>query len=281
MSDLIQLGAVQGYLAKPAGAGPFPAVIVIQEWWGLDAQTKSVADRFASEGYLAFAPDVYHGELAKPGDGDTAMKLVQKYGPNAPAELTTIFDALKSLPDCSGKIGSVGFCFGGRMSLSLSASRPLDAVCTFYGGGMQTIFDQLRANLKAPVLGFFGDADVSIPVGTVEEFDKLLGGFTSKGFVEQFESRLVSRLGLDVIARGANQPRQRFAHRIIVVDQKDRHAGVSIFSSASANAGNSTWNVAPPSWLFSAHKRPPWASTIDRLMDNPMPSPSLFVVKNG
>lgn len=174
MSDLIQLGAVQGYLAKPAGAGPFPAVIVIQEWWGLDAQTKSVADRFASEGYLAFAPDVYHGELAKPGDGDTAMKLVQKYGPNAPAELTTIFDALKSLPDCSGKIGSVGFCFGGRMSLALSASRPLDAVCTFYGGGMQMIFDQLRANLKAPVLGFFGDADVSIPVGTVEEFDKLL-----------------------------------------------------------------------------------------------------------
>ncbi len=174
MSDLIQLGAVQGYLAKPAGAGPLPAVIVIQEWWGLDAQTKSVADRFASEGYLAFAPDVYHGELAKPGDGDTAMKLVQKYGPNAPAELTTIFDALKSLPDCSGKIGSVGFCFGGRMSLSLSASRPLDAVCTFYGGGMQTIFDQLRANLKAPVLGFFGDAAVSIPVGPVEEFDKLL-----------------------------------------------------------------------------------------------------------
>ena len=174
MSESIQLGNVNGYLAKPEGSGPFPAVIVIQEWWGLDAQTKSIADRFAKEGYLAFAPDVYHGELAQLGDGDTAMKLVQKYAPNAPAELTTMFDALKAHLDCNGKIGSVGFCFGGRMSLALSTTRPVDAVCTFYGGGMQTIFDQLRANLKAPVLGFFGDADVSIPAGTVEEFDKLL-----------------------------------------------------------------------------------------------------------
>jgi len=174
MSDLIQLGSVQGYLAKPSGSGTFPAVIVIQEWWGLDDQTKSIADRFAQEDYLAFAPDLYHGELAQLGDGDTAMRLVQKYGPNASQDLTSLFDALKSHPNCNGKIGSVGFCFGGRMSLVLSASRPVDAVCTFYGGGMQTTFDQLRENLKAPVLGFFGDADVSIPAGTVEEFDKLL-----------------------------------------------------------------------------------------------------------
>jgi carboxymethylenebutenolidase len=174
MSELIQLGSVKGYLSNPDGNGPWPAVIVIQEWWGLDAQTKSIADRFAQEGYLAFAPDLYHGELAQLGDGDTAMKLVQKYGSTAHLDLQSLFDALKSSPDCNGRIGSVGFCFGGRMSLTFSLSRPVDAVCTFYGGGMQNIFDQLRANLKAPVLGLFGDADVSIPAGTVEEFDKLL-----------------------------------------------------------------------------------------------------------
>ncbi|MBI5944571.1 MAG: dienelactone hydrolase family protein [Chloroflexi bacterium] len=174
MSELIQLGSVKGHLATPAGDGKFPAMIVIQEWWGLDAQTKSIADRFAAEGYLAFAPDLYHGELAQLGDGETAMKLVQKYGPNAYLDLQSIFDALKLRPDCSGRVGSVGFCFGGRMSLTLGLSRPVDAICTFYGGGMQTIFDQLREKLKAPVLGLFGDADVSIPAGTVEEFDKLL-----------------------------------------------------------------------------------------------------------
>jgi carboxymethylenebutenolidase len=100
--------------------------------------------------------------------------LVQKYGPTATNDLRKVFDGLKDHPDASGKIGSVGFCFGGKMSLALSTIRPVDAVCTFYGGGMQEVFDKLRQNLKTPVLGFFGDADVSIPAGTVEEFDKLL-----------------------------------------------------------------------------------------------------------
>ncbi|MEW5939793.1 MAG: dienelactone hydrolase family protein [Chloroflexota bacterium] len=174
MGSMTTLGSVSGYLAKPSTPGPWPALTVIQEWWGLDEQTKSIADRFAVEGYLAFAPDLFHGELAELSDSDKAMELVEKYGPTAPDELEKAYDALKSSPDCSGKFGSVGFCFGGRMSLTLGTRRPLEAVCTFYGGGMQQVFDQLRAKLKAPVLGLFGDKDVSIPVGTVEEFDKLL-----------------------------------------------------------------------------------------------------------
>jgi carboxymethylenebutenolidase len=174
MSELVEFGNVKDHLAKPEGNGSWPAVIVIQEWWGLDAQTKSIADRLGSIGYLAFAPDLYHGELAQLGDRETASKLVQKYAPGAPEDLKSLFDTLKNRPDCTGKVGSVGFCFGGRMSLALGIARPLDAVCTFYGGGMQTIFEQLRQHLKSPVLGLFGDADVSIPVGTIEEFDKLL-----------------------------------------------------------------------------------------------------------
>jgi carboxymethylenebutenolidase len=174
MNELVEIGSMKGHLAKPTGHGPWPAVIVIQEWWGLNAQIKAVADRFAGIGYLSFAPDLYHGELAQLGDPEKAMSLTQKYGSRALEDLKNSFDALKVHPDCNGKIGSVGFCFGGRMSLALGVQRPLDAVCTFYGGGMQTIFDQLRQHLNAPVLGLFGDADMSIPVGTVEEFDKLL-----------------------------------------------------------------------------------------------------------
>src|SRR3990172_12612208 len=116
MNGPIQLGTVKGHLARPEGSGPFPAVIVIQEWWGLDAQTKSIADRFAAVGFLAFAPDLYHGELATLGDMEKAMALVQKHGPGAPADLQTVYDALKAHPDCSGKIGSVGFCFGGGLA---------------------------------------------------------------------------------------------------------------------------------------------------------------------
>ena len=173
MSTSITLGTTPGFLATPPGSGPWPGLIVIQEWWGLDAQTKSIAERFAAAGYLSFAPDLYHGELAQLGDGKTAMTLVQKYAPGAAAELQGVYDALKAHPQCSGKIGSVGFCFGGHMSLLLGISRPLDALCTFYGGGMQQSFDKLGA-LKSPVLGLYGDQDQSIPVGTVEEFDRLL-----------------------------------------------------------------------------------------------------------
>jgi carboxymethylenebutenolidase len=174
MGKSTQFGTLPGYLAQPAGDGPWPGLVVIQEWWGLDDQTKSIADRFAGAGYLAFAPDLYHGELAQIGDGEKARVLVQKYGPTAPDDLKKIYDAFRQDPGCSSKVGAVGFCFGGRMALSLAIRRPLDAVCTFYGGGMQQIFDQLREKLSCPVLGLFGDADVSIPVGTVEEFDRLL-----------------------------------------------------------------------------------------------------------
>jgi carboxymethylenebutenolidase len=164
---------VAGQLFTPAGAGPFPALVVIQEWWGLDTQTLRIAERFAGEGYLTFTPDLYEGEFAKLGDNETAMMLVQRYAPLSPAKLEVVYDMLKAHPKCSGKVGSVGFCFGGRMSLELGLRRPVDAVCTFYGGGMQQLFDRMNT-FKAPVLGLFGDADQSIPVGTVEQFDTLL-----------------------------------------------------------------------------------------------------------
>jgi dienelactone hydrolase len=98
--------------------------------------------------FLSFAPDLYHGEIARLGDEEKASALKDKYAPGAPDELAKVFDALKSHPDCTGKVGSVGFCFGGRMSLALGLLRPVDAVCTFYGGGMQnlmTAIDGLRS----------------------------------------------------------------------------------------------------------------------------------------
>jgi len=176
MGEITKINSVSGYLAKPSGAGPWPAVIVIQEWWGLDTQTKSIADRIAGIGYLAFAPDLFHGEAAKLGDNEKAAELATKYGAAGPELLTQVFDALKKDSDCNGRIGSVGFCFGGRMSLALGINRPVDALCTFYGGGMQQLFDRLD-RIKSPVLGLYGDQDVSIPAGTIEEFDELLGKY--------------------------------------------------------------------------------------------------------
>src|SRR5512140_1147517 len=175
MGRRVKIGSVEGYLGRPAGIGPWPTVIVIQEWWGLDNQTESIVDRFSGlpEPYFAFAPDLYHGEMALLGDSEKATALAQKYGPTAGHDLFQVFDALKGHEDCNGKLGSCGFCFGGRMSLVLGVNRPLDALVSFYGGGMQQVFDQL-GKLKSPVLGLYGDQDQSIPPGTIEEFDKIL-----------------------------------------------------------------------------------------------------------
>ena len=173
MSDLTPLGPLSAYIARPSGSGPWPAVIVIQEWWGLNPQIRSIADRYAKEGYLSVAPDLFHGESAQIGDGARASELTQEYGPGATAELEQLYDALKAHPDCNGKIGAVGFCFGGRQALALGLSRPLDAINSFYGGGMQNLFDRMT-QMHSPVLALFGDRDVSIPAGTIAQLDQLL-----------------------------------------------------------------------------------------------------------
>ena len=142
MTDMTPLGTVSTHIARPAGSGPWPAIIVIQEWWCLDDQTKSIADRYAKEGYLAAAPDLYHGERAELGDNARASELVQKYGPGALGELERVYDALKAHPDCNGKIGAVGFCFGGRMALALGTVAP--------AGGHQFVLRRRHAAALRP-----------------------------------------------------------------------------------------------------------------------------------
>lgn len=173
MADTAKYGPLSGHLARPASGDPAPGLIVIHEWLGLDAGTRHMADRFAGAGYLAFAPDLYHGEAAPPGDVDGARALTAKYGPGAPAEVAQAVAALRADPACAGRVGVVGFCFGGRMALATALEAPVDAVCTFYGGGMQVLFDRL-GDLRSPVLGLFGEDDGSIPVGTIEEFKRRL-----------------------------------------------------------------------------------------------------------
>src|SRR3990172_13171851 len=105
MGRKIRLGPLSGYLERPAGFGPWPTVIIIHEWWGLDNQTESIADRFAGIGYMAFAPDLFEGEFAKLGDSDKAASLVEKYAPGAPEKLGRVYDAIKDHMDCNGRIG--------------------------------------------------------------------------------------------------------------------------------------------------------------------------------
>jgi len=86
-----------GFLARPQGDGPFPAVVVIQEWWGLNDNVKDIAGRFAGEGFVAFAPDLYHGEVTS--EPDEAQKLMMQTDmPHASQELVKATEYLSEQP---------------------------------------------------------------------------------------------------------------------------------------------------------------------------------------
>jgi len=124
----------EGYLALPE-SGSGPAVIVIQEWWGLVGHIKDVVDRFASAGFVAFAPDLYHGQVAS--EPDTAKKLVMELQFDlAGKEISNAADYLLSLPETSTKhVGVVGFCMGGGLAIwSGTLSSKILATVGFYPG---------------------------------------------------------------------------------------------------------------------------------------------------
>ncbi len=120
-------GEASGYLAAPR-EGRGPGVIVIQEWWGLVPHIKDVADRFAAEGFLALAPDLYHGKSARSPDEAGRLMMALNID-QAERDLSGAVSYLESHPsNAAGKVGSVGFCMGGALSLfAATRNRDLDA----------------------------------------------------------------------------------------------------------------------------------------------------------
>ncbi|MBD0267270.1 MAG: dienelactone hydrolase family protein [Cyanobacteria bacterium Co-bin8] len=156
-----------GYLALPearSGAG----VIVLQEWWGLVPHIKSVADRFAQAGFVALAPDLYGGE--KTTSPDEAGRLMMALNIEKTAQdLENAVDYLLQHDAVVGtKVGVVGFCMGGQLALlAATVSDRIGAAIDFYG-----IHPNVKLNvsqLKAPVLGLFGDQDTFVPLEAVED----------------------------------------------------------------------------------------------------------------
>jgi len=167
-------GTATGYLATPA-SGKGPGLIVIQEWWGLNDQVKGVADMFAREGFVALAPDFYHGKGAKIGEPDEAQKLMMEFfkSDSAAKDARGAAEYLVSLPSVtSKKVATIGFCMGGYLAILVASVAPhaVNAVVDCYGVGQR--LPDLAPLRGIPVLGIFGGRDGSIPPSTIEALEQ-------------------------------------------------------------------------------------------------------------
>ena len=147
-------GTASGYLVKPA-SGSGPGVLVIQEWWGLDSGIKEMAERLGKAGFVALAPDLYHGQLAAHDEMDKAAHLMQSMPPDrAGRDMSGAIDYLASHSAVTSKsIGVVGFCMGGMLSFIIAANRPdkISAVVPFYGfpsGAFEPDWSRLTATIS-------------------------------------------------------------------------------------------------------------------------------------
>jgi carboxymethylenebutenolidase len=161
---------VSGFLALPDGGGKHPALVVIHEWWGLNDQVKGEAQKFAGQGYVALAVDLYRGKVAT--TADEAHELMRGVPDDrGMRDLEAAFSYLASRRDVeANKIGSVGWCMGGGWSIRLAMSEPKLAACAVNYGSLPTEASNI-AKIKAPLLGNFGAEDRGITPDSVRAFE--------------------------------------------------------------------------------------------------------------
>jgi len=165
-------GTASGYLA-PSARGKGPGVIVIQEWWGLVPHIKDVCDRFAAEGYTALAPDLYHGESTKSPDEAGKLMMALRVD-EAEKDLRGAIQFLMSHESTAGdKVGTIGFCMGGALSLYAASKNPQVAACVVFYGIHPNVKPDL-ASLQAPVLGIYAENDGYVTPAVVHDLEAKL-----------------------------------------------------------------------------------------------------------
>lgn len=163
-------GTATGYLAEPEGQGP--GLVVLQEWWGVDEHIRNVCDRFAREGFLALAPDLYHGETTEQPD-EAEQKMMALNMDEAEKEMRGAVDFVAAHPKCDGNVGAVGFCLGGGLSVWTASANPkVGATVTFYYVMPHGKPD--FSKIAGPVLGHFGTTDDYISVDDAKALEQEL-----------------------------------------------------------------------------------------------------------
>lgn len=184
-------GSMPAYLVNPVADGPWPAVIVVMEAFGLNRHIKDVAERLAREGYVTLAPDLYHRISPNTVVGydnlPEAIRLLTTLADeDVVDDMGSAIDFLQRDPKVrSDRIGVTGFCMGGRITFLVASRNPaVRAAVPFYGGGIASVMQpsdktpkaplDYAAGLQAPMLLFFGENDPFIPLDDVKKIESRL-----------------------------------------------------------------------------------------------------------
>ena len=174
---------VDAYVARPATETPSAAVILVHEWWGLNRHIESIAERYASEGFLAVAPDLYHGKTT--GDASEAGKLMSGLDQRAALEdLNVVLTRLRATEGI-GAVGITGFCMGGTFALLLPCHARLDASVPFYGD--VPVDTAILKGLSCPVLFIGGEKDEWIDLPKMKRLEAALTEHKKTGEVRIYK----------------------------------------------------------------------------------------------
>lgn len=164
---------VTGMLYQPAGKGPFPAIVVIHEYWGLNDWVKEQASKLADQGYVTLAIDLYRGHVATtPDEAHELMRGVPS--DRATKDLLAASSYLREQKNVNpNKVGAIGWCMGGGYALDLAINDPKLAAAVINYGHLASEPDTLK-KINAPILGLFGGKDRGIPPEDVNKFEAAL-----------------------------------------------------------------------------------------------------------
>ena len=165
--------AAKAYLVQPQAGASAPAIVVIQEWWGLNEQIKDVAHRLADQGYQAIVPDLYQGKIALEENEANHLMTGLDFGDAASQDIRGAIQYLKAAG--APKVGVTGFCMGGALTLLSAVFAPeIDAAAIWYGYPPLEFVD--ASKIKAPLMGSFAIYDDVFPISGVDALEAKLCG---------------------------------------------------------------------------------------------------------
>jgi carboxymethylenebutenolidase len=187
-SEMIDITAAdgqrfRGFLSVPE-SGSGPGLVMLQEILGVNADMRTAADLFAEEGYVVLVPDLFWRirpgvELGyDPHSYGEALSYLHEFDFNqAVADIGSAVSALRARPECSGKIGAIGYCLGGALTFLAAARLPVDAAVAYYGVGIEKYLSE-APNIRCPLLMHFGTRDAQVPAETVHRIKDVFSGRT-------------------------------------------------------------------------------------------------------